>query len=427
MAQASNGIENNGMIFIVFLPCVTIFLESSPISCQAGIQMSARVMEAPLIRSRKCEYQDSLDTINAIIVERLFNTYPLYELFCIDRRFVLARFESVDAPVTTGTSARAGSFETGDPVAHEQAAAPWDVVISPLSREFGSSNTYLAMPRVTLYREQFSGRTRIQGLAPPNTLAFALPVKCFEKSTWWKTPLHESGIPFLMSGGLDVDFSAGQEHIICLVDLEHLRSACPDRLLERVASASRQHVLPASDEAMRRLRGIIGSLLETAKNQPEVLQQRAAIQEMEQDFLDGFVQTISVMMPATKRGRQNERQRGLARVIELLRIENPTTVTVAQLCIKAHMSQRCLEYAFRETLGVSARGFLQLRRLHAARKDLLAGDSKTMRIFDIAHANGFYHMGRFSMRYKQCFGESPIQTLRRPCKIVQQSQLRFGG
>jgi len=298
-------------------------------------------------------------------------------------------------------------------------------VISPLSREFGSSNTYLAMPGVTIYRERFTGKTRIQGLAPSNTLVFALPVKCFCNSTWWKAPLHESGIPVTMPGGVDVDFSAGQETIMSLIDLELLRSACPDDLLERVASASRGHVLHASDEAMRCLGGIIGSLLDTAHNQPGVLQQRAALQEMEQDLLNGFVKTISVRMLEPKRGRRNERQRGMARVIEFLRTENPSTVTVVQLCTKAHISQRCLEYAFRETFGVSARDFLQLRRLHAARKDLLAGDSKSARVADIALANGFYHTGRFAMRYKQYFGESPVQTLKRPCEIVKQGQLRF--
>ncbi len=199
---------------------------------------------------------------------------------------MLAKVVSVDAPVTTKTSARAGSFETRDPVAHEQAAVPWDVVISPLSREFGSSNTYLAMPGVTLYRERFSGRTRVQGLSPPNTLVFAVPVKCFSNSTWWRAPVHESGIPIMMPGGVDVDFSAGQENIISLIDLERLRSAWADELFEQVASASRGHVLPASDEVMRWLRVMLGSLLDTAQNQPELLQQRSAIQEMEQDLLD---------------------------------------------------------------------------------------------------------------------------------------------
>jgi len=270
---------------------------------------------------------------------------------------ILAR--SAPEPVTTGTSARAGSFETSDPVAHEQATAPWDVVISPLSREFGSSNTYLAMPGVTIYRERFTGKTRIQGLAPPNTLVFAVPVTCFDNSTWWKAPLHESGIPFTMPGGVDVDFSAGQETIMSLIDLELLRSACPDDLLERVESASRGHVLLASDEAMRCLGGLIGSLLDTPHNQPGVLQQRAALQEMEQDLLNGFVKTISARMPEPKRGRRNERQRGMARVIEFLRTENPSTVTVVQLCTKAHISQRCLDSASLPGTFCSCGGYMQ--------------------------------------------------------------------
>jgi hypothetical protein len=98
----------------------------------------------------------------------------------------VVEFEPEEAQAATAPTARVGSFETRDPGVHEQAAAPWDVVVSPLSHEFGSCNTYLATPRVTLYREQFSERTRIQGLAPPHTLAIALPVKCFQNASWWK-------------------------------------------------------------------------------------------------------------------------------------------------------------------------------------------------------------------------------------------------
>jgi len=87
---------------------------------------------------------------------------------------------------------------------------------------------------------------------------------------------------------------------------------------------------------------------------------------------------------------------------------------VSELCAVADVSQRTLEYAFRETVGISPLQFLQLRRFHATRRDLLAADRKTTTVLNIAYANGFYQMGRFAVRYKQLFNESPSQTLMGP-------------
>jgi AraC-like DNA-binding protein len=62
---------------------------------------------------------------------------------------------------------------------------------------------------------------------------------------------------------------------------------------------------------------------------------------------------------------------------------------------------------------MSPLGFLHLRRYHAARRDLLAADATTVTVTAIAPKNGFYQMGRFAVRYKALFGESPSQTLQR--------------
>ncbi len=108
------------------------------------------------------------------------------------------------------------------------------------------------------------------------------------------------------------------------------------------------------------------------------------------------------------------RQRGLRRAIEHLRSVDTALVTVAELCAAAHVTQRTLEYAFRETFGLSPSGFVQSRRYHAARRDLLAADGKTATVQAIAQCNGFYQMGRFALRYRERFGESPSETLMKP-------------
>jgi AraC-like DNA-binding protein len=62
--------------------------------------------------------------------------------------------------------------------------------------------------------------------------------------------------------------------------------------------------------------------------------------------------------------------------------------------------------------------FLRLRRLHSARRRLLAADPTDMSVADSAYQEGFYHLGRFANAYRAAFGERPSQTLRRPCPDI---------
>jgi AraC family ethanolamine operon transcriptional activator len=102
------------------------------------------------------------------------------------------------------------------------------------------------------------------------------------------------------------------------------------------------------------------------------------------------------------------------RALEYLRSADTALLTVSELCAAACVTERTLEYAFRESIGITPLGFIQLRRYRAARKDLLAADDQTTTIRAIAQHNGFYQLGRFATRYKQLFGESPSDTLKRP-------------
>lgn len=73
-------------------------------------------------------------------------------------------------------------------------------------------------------------------------------------------------------------------------------------------------------------------------------------------------------------------------------------------------SVRKLLYLFRKTEGVSVVSYIRERRLSVARSRLLfatGGDSVT----SIALSAGFSHLGEFSLKYREQFGETPSSTL----------------
>lgn len=92
-----------------------------------------------------------------------------------------------------------------------------------------------------------------------------------------------------------------------------------------------------------------------------------------------------------------------------LRLSDP--VSVASVALAAGVSSRTLQAVFRTELLTTPTAFIRSRRLDRARADLLEGDADT--VTEIATRWGLNHLGRFAAEYRDRFGESPSQTLRR--------------
>ena len=86
---------------------------------------------------------------------------------------------------------------------------------------------------------------------------------------------------------------------------------------------------------------------------------------------------------------------------------------VHEICASLGVSQRTLQYAFREQLDVTPKQYLQAVRLNGVRRDLRRS-GPTARIADTANHWGFWHMGQFAGDYRRHFGELPSETLSRP-------------
>ena len=85
---------------------------------------------------------------------------------------------------------------------------------------------------------------------------------------------------------------------------------------------------------------------------------------------------------------------------------------LSELCATAHVSERKLQYAFNDIMGMSPLTYLHRLRLHRARDDLRNSESGSTTVTEVALNWGFWHFGEFSRAYKNCFGEVPSKTLR---------------
>lgn len=100
----------------------------------------------------------------------------------------------------------------------------------------------------------------------------------------------------------------------------------------------------------------------------------------------------------------------LARRAEaLMRERLGEPLCVPNVCVALGVSRRELEYAFQTAFGEAPRAFLESLRMGAARAALRRG-GEARSVTDVALECGFSHLGRFSTRYRELFGERPSET-----------------
>jgi transcriptional regulator GlxA family with amidase domain len=83
----------------------------------------------------------------------------------------------------------------------------------------------------------------------------------------------------------------------------------------------------------------------------------------------------------------------------------------------AGVSQKTLEVAFRECIGMTPGRYLTLVRLNRVHHQLASGRACELSVTDVLRVWGFSHPGRFAGAYRQLFGELPSRTLKAPVSL----------
>jgi len=91
-----------------------------------------------------------------------------------------------------------------------------------------------------------------------------------------------------------------------------------------------------------------------------------------------------------------------------------STIRMEDLCRCTGVSIRTLQRSFSEYFQMSPFDYIKARRLNSARQALVAGEASLGgSVTRIAVENGFTHLGRFSVGYREHFDELPRETLAR--------------
>jgi AraC-like DNA-binding protein len=183
---------------------------------------------------------------------------------------------------------------------------------------------------------------------------------------------------------------------------------------EMTAPAATRLIRPPP-HLMARLLSLHEAAVQLAATAPDMLAHAEVCRAMEQMLLHVMVQCLAEGLAVEtnpRPRRQRERQPVMRRFEQFLEENLDKSISVQEVCAATGASDRTLRLHCEEHLGMGPHRYLWLRRMNFARKALAVADPKTASVTTIALDHGFGELGRFSVQYRELFGEPPSATLR---------------
>jgi AraC-like DNA-binding protein len=220
--------------------------------------------------------------------------------------------------------------------------------------------------------------------------------------------------------GVEVEIvvAAGYESVVFLLPPNEIRNHLRVRhRKDEFRLCKSVDLLTPSPAAAHRLYRWGRRLTNLAARQPELFDVPQAQAAAQVELIEILLATLSSVIQVELTPQEVTRQRH-SRIVQLVEDYAMSHISerihVTDLCEAAGVSERNLEYCFKEVMGMTPMSYLTRLRLHRVRQALRAATHASTTVTKEALRWGFWHFGDFSRAYKACFGELPSDTLRRP-------------
>jgi len=270
---------------------------------------------------------------------------------------------------------------------------------------------FIAAGSIFFYREHYPLRTHLAGELLHNRFGLAIP----QQGPGLKFSGEEMNCQRLASAmtgeEMDVHAPRGMKQFVLLMDHERLLEMAGETGLSAPACQALQPgrstmPLVAKPLAVAALSQALGDLLRRA-TADELMMDAASLE----DWI--YSVTLSILDVAEVPFGRPSAAVLVRRATEIVDAHG-RPLGIAELCRTMRVSLRTLEKAFLNVAGLGPHTFFLRRRLNHARSVLLREEPGRRNVTEIAGELGFSELGRFAVRYRQMFGESPSETLGRP-------------
>jgi len=295
-------------------------------------------------------------------------------------------------------------------------ARHWDLDYHQLDHGGFSSELLIFGNTTTLFTRAKLGRSLLQkGATPTGLITFGLLADPDISMQWRNLDIYGDRL-FIFPPG-------GELHSISQPDFDVFALSLSEETLNQTCHAFElpdfrtlvggNEVFNCHPQSMLLLRKWLHETEPGLANSIPAAASSMRLQQLEEELARRLIATLAESTGPASQPLTRKRDIALKVAVDFIFESDIPVTSVKELCSIAHVSERTLEYAFRERFGQSPKTFTLTHRLNNVRKRLRHADPDAVKIYKIAGHHGFLHMGQFTSDYKRLFGELPSETLRR--------------
>ena len=264
---------------------------------------------------------------------------------------------------------------------------------------------------ITAVNRKFDQR----GVAPGKLVSFAMLGPGSPPIIWRGVEIDHHKV-MVYGAGDDIDCASEPGFNVMTYSISERRLSQLGRdfgIFQLEASLKRNKIVPISSRSMKFLQDtIVGTNRHVGPDGAgiDTKSVRCALETTIPRFILSAIaetQDLKIRSPLTKRRKQ-----ALAVIEQSLGSSPIPPTTVRELCQLTRVSERTLQYLFKQKYGLTPKAYLKLVRLNGVYRALYKAGSQKAKIADLANEWGFWHMGQFAKDYKAQFGELPSDTLK---------------
>jgi AraC-like DNA-binding protein len=291
----------------------------------------------------------------------------------------------------------------------------WNVQVNQLSKGiFRSLVRSIQLPGITVYDNHWDAPCQVIGQSPDDWLMLGAIVTSGRAGAHWCGKRLDQVVFACTSPDKEMEFNTEQRvhDVVILIRPGLFQQTCG---LEAVEFVKKHQSLRFDVLSGSALVELVLDLLQRCETQPQLLQQPAIaagvrsdlLRALEECFVGFFQQDVST---------PGIREEAFHAAV-LHATHTPLQTSAWHMAQAAGVSQKTLEVAFQECIGMTPGRYLALVRLNRVHHQLALGRAGELSVTNESRAWGFSHPGRFAGAYRQLFGELPSQTLRGPVSL----------
>jgi len=294
-------------------------------------------------------------------------------------------------------------------------ARNWDLDYRQLESGRFSSELLMIGNDTTIFTRAKLGRRILQKGAPPQGLiTFGLLVDPIVNIYWRNIDVSGDKL-FIFPPG-------GELHSITQADFDVFVVSLTEQKLNQVCASlelpefhcliDRNEVFQCDSQMLSAFRHGLLSFERELTMSNDLSSYSMQLEQLEHELAERLIRIVAKSQHPITRKPARKRDHALQAAENFIHESGNCVVTIPELCDTCNVSERTLEYAFRERYGMTPKAYTLIHRLNNVRKHLRAADPETNQVSTIAQQHDFWHMGQFSSSYRKLFAERPSETLK---------------